>query len=97
MNDLAKKMHVRLRHSFGKRHKQKHHRQNCNCLACVQTEKEAVIQENIDHRTLERGICPGVQVKVLRNEPDEPNLIIAVGDARYVIDRRIASRIKVAK
>lgn len=50
---------------------------------------------NTDHKTVERGLYVGVQVKVLRNEPDEPNLIVAVGDARYVLDRRIARRIKV--
>lgn len=50
---------------------------------------------NNDFKTVERGLCSGVQVKVLRNEIDEPNLIVAVGDARYVLDRRIAHRIKV--
>ena len=36
-----------------------------------------------------------MRISVFRNEPDEPNLIIAVGDSRYVLDRRIAALIMV--
>ncbi len=32
---------------------------------------------------------------MFRNNYDEPNVVVAVGDARYVMDRRIAKTIKV--
>ena len=66
-----------------------------DCLANAQEGRVVVIACNSDHKTMERGIYTGVEVKVLRNECKEPNLIVAVGDARYVLDRRIAKRIKV--
>lgn len=66
-------------------------------LSQVAAETSVAIACNNDHKTVERGLYDGVQVKVLRNEADEPNLIIAVGDARYVLDRRIARRIKVSE
>jgi len=67
----------------------------CEDLSQVEAESSVTITCNTDHKTVERGLYVGVQVMVLRNEPDEPNLIVAVGDARYVLDRRIARRIKV--
>jgi len=50
----------------------------------------AIITRNNDLRIIERGLYHGMRIRVFRNEPGEPNLIIAVGDARYVLDRRIA-------
>ncbi|MDP2173886.1 MAG: FeoA domain-containing protein [Candidatus Cloacimonadaceae bacterium] len=37
----------------------------------------------------------GVSVSMLRNDPGQPNIVIAVGDARYVLDRRIADSVRV--
>jgi Fe2+ transport system protein FeoA len=50
---------------------------------------------NNDIRTIERGIYIGVKIQIFRNEADEPNIIISVGDARYVLDRRIAKSIRI--
>ncbi len=50
---------------------------------------------NDDIKTIERGLYLGVQVKVMRNDLTEPNLIVAVGDSRYVLDRRVAEHIRV--
>jgi len=50
---------------------------------------------NTDLRTIERGIYVGADISIFRNEKDEPNLIVAVGDSRYVLDRRIAQNIRV--
>jgi len=92
-------MFKRLRRRFGKAGCKAEHGNLCDvccdCLANVTEDKIVKITCNNDHKTMERGIYTGVQVKVLRNVPDEPNLVIAVGDARYVLDRRIAARIKV--
>ncbi|HPV00582.1 MAG TPA: FeoA domain-containing protein [Candidatus Cloacimonas acidaminovorans] len=44
---------------------------------------------------MERGLYIGAQISMFRNDDDEPNVVVAVGDARYVLDRRIAKTIKV--
>lgn len=56
---------------------------------------EGVVTCNNDLRTIERGIYSGAKISIFRNESDEPNIIVAVGDARYVLDRRIAETIRV--
>ncbi len=50
---------------------------------------------NNDIKTIERGLYHGKKVMSQRNEPGEPNIVVAVGDARYVLDRRIARMIRV--
>lgn len=67
----------------------------CDCLSDVQAESTVQITCNHDHKTMERGLHTGVHIRVLRNEQQEPNIVVAVGDARYVLDRRIAERIRV--
>jgi len=50
---------------------------------------------NDDLRTIERGIYVGARIMIFRNESEEPNIIVSVGDSRYVLDRRIAMHIRV--
>jgi Fe2+ transport system protein FeoA len=54
-----------------------------------------VIICNHNLKTIERGLYVGMQVSMFRNDHSEPNIIVAVGDARYVLDRRIAKEIRV--
>lgn len=70
-------------------------RGDCLPLTDLHENDSAVITRNNDLRIIERGLYHGMRVSMFRNEPGEPNLIIAVGDARYVLDRRIASLIMV--
>jgi Fe2+ transport system protein FeoA len=95
MQKLYKRLRVRLRRRFAGRGNQHRQEQPCDDLNCVGSGEAAIITGNNDHRTMERGLCAGVQIMVMRNEPGEPNLVVAVGDARYVLDRRIAHKIKV--
>jgi Fe2+ transport system protein FeoA len=67
----------------------------CELLSEGATDSEVCITCNDDHKTVERGLYRGVRVRIIRNETNEPNIIVAVGDARYVLDRRIARRIRV--
>ena len=55
----------------------------------------ATVIHNNNLKTIERGLYLGAPITVFRNNIDEPNIIVAVGDARYVLDRRIARTIKV--
>ncbi len=71
--------------------------QRGDCLPLTQlTEgKSGIVSCNNDLRTIERGIYVGSRISIFRNEEQEPNIIVAVGDARYVLDRRIAELIRV--
>jgi Fe2+ transport system protein FeoA len=57
--------------------------------------QSGTVYSNNDLHTIERGIYIGAKITILRNETEEPNLIVAVGDSRYVLDRRIAQKIDV--
>ena len=67
------------------------------CLALDQIPEgyNATVIHNNNLKTIERGLYLGAPITVFRNNIDEPNIIVAVGDARYVLDRRIARTIKV--
>ncbi|HPV14185.1 MAG TPA: FeoA family protein [Candidatus Cloacimonadota bacterium] len=67
----------------------------CIPLKQLQEDQSAIITRNSNLATLERGLNQGMRITMFRNEPNEPNLVIAVGDARYVLDRRLAAMIMV--
>ncbi len=68
---------------------------DCLSLAQVPEGQSAVISCNKNLNTIERGFYLGMKISMFRNDTGEPNLIVAVGDARYVLDRRIAQEIRV--
>lgn len=68
---------------------------DCISLADLETGREGIITCNSDIKTIERGLYSGKRVSSFRNNPDEPNLVIAVGDSRYVLDRRVSRQIMV--
>ena len=41
------------------------------------------------------GLCQGANVSVLKKAPGDSNMVIAVGDSRYVITKETAERILV--
>jgi len=96
---LSKRQRVHLRRLGRRLFQQRGHcprkHGDCISLAEVSSEQKATITCNADVKTIERGLYLGMSVSIIRNDPVEPNLIIAVGDARYVIDRRIARQIMV--
>jgi len=64
-------------------------------LADLPKGEKAVITCNKHLLIIERGLYLGMSLTMQRNDSDEPNVIVAVGDARYVLDRRIAAEIRV--
>lgn len=96
---LSHRNRVRLRkfgRMFGSRRKVCNNPQgNCLSLDLLSEGSTAFITCNRHLQTLERGLVQGMQIEMFRNNPTQPNVIIAVGDARYVLDRRIAREIKV--
>ncbi|MCB5262717.1 MAG: ferrous iron transport protein A [Candidatus Cloacimonetes bacterium] len=71
--------------------------QRGDCIPMSELEKgrSATVHCNNDLRTIERGIYLGALITMFRNDLEEPNIIVAVGDSRYVLDRRIAQNIRV--
>ncbi len=67
----------------------------CFNLDQLPQDANAVIICNHNLKTIERGLYVGMRVSMFRNDHSEPNIIVAVGDARYVLDRRIAKEIRV--
>ncbi len=56
---------------------------------------EVVVLSNSDKQTLEMGVFSGVPVHILKNRPNDPNMLIAVGDSRYIISKEVAIQIQV--
>lgn len=87
-------------HRFGRRFM--HRNKQCHCalgdcmsLGELPEGSSGLILCNRNLGTIERGLYQGVRITMFRNDSNEPNLIVAVGDARYVLDRRIAEEIRV--
>jgi Fe2+ transport system protein FeoA len=96
---LSDRNRVRLRR-FGRRFFLRPKSCRCRRGDCIKLEqlaegRSARVTCNNDLRTIERGLYHGVRITSLRNSESEPNIVIAVGDSRYVLDRRIASQIMV--
>jgi len=96
---LSNRNRMRLRR-YGRRLFMRPRACHCSRGDCITLEKlgeglNARVTCNNDLRTIERGLYHGVEVSVMRNAEGEPNIVVAVGDSRYVLDRRIASLIRV--
>ncbi len=52
-----------------------------------------IVKFNPDKKTVEMGIYAGSIISVQKNEFDDPNIIVAVGETRYIIPRMIAEQI----
>ncbi|MDD3050928.1 MAG: FeoA family protein [Candidatus Cloacimonetes bacterium] len=61
---------------------------------CLENE-EMIIARNLDRKTVEMGLFCGANIKVIRNNENDQNLIVVVGDSRYIISREIAQMIYV--
>ncbi len=54
-----------------------------------------IVKFNPDKKTIEMGIYAGSIISVQKNELDDPNIIVAVGETRYIIPRKTAEKILV--
>ncbi|HHE37312.1 MAG TPA: ferrous iron transport protein A [Candidatus Cloacimonetes bacterium] len=80
---------LRRRH----RHKHcRHHGRNFN-LNYGELGKKYVVISNPDKKTVEMGIFAGSMIEVQKNERSEPNIIVGVGESRYIIPRDLAEQI----
>jgi len=56
---------------------------------------DVVIVSNKDRKTLEMGLFTGALVKVIKNRPNDANMVVAAGESRYIISKEAASQIQV--
>jgi Fe2+ transport system protein FeoA len=54
-----------------------------------------VIRVNNDRKSAEMGLFPGARVQMFRNRRNERSLVIAAGDARFLVSRAIAKNIEI--
>lgn len=96
---LNRRNRIRLhhwgRHFFRNRKQCPCQRGDCVPMTDVSEGMHGTVYCNYDIRTIERGIYVGARISMFRNVAEEPNVIVAVGDARYVLDRRIAREIRI--
>lgn len=52
-----------------------------------------VIMSNPDRKTVEMGIFPGGIITVHKNDLSDSNLIVTVGNTRYILPRELAGKI----
>ena len=91
-----------LHNERGKKGKRKHHRNYCRhfkncCISLNDTmeNKKYLIMTNPDKKTNEMGMHAGAIVTIIKNHETDSNLIVAIGDARYIIPRDLAKEISV--
>ncbi len=76
----------------------KHQHRSCrNASLFTEAEvgKKYIILNNPDLKTMEMGIYRGGVITVHKNEEDNQNIVIGVGDSRYIIPRELAGRIRI--
>ena len=54
-----------------------------------------VVVSNSDRKTLEMGLFSGALVHVMKNRPGDANMVVAVGESRYIISKEATAKIQV--
>ena len=95
---VSRQNRVRIR-SWGRKFSGRKRHGVCKAGQCIPLDQlpegnSAIVIHNNNLKIIERGLYIGALITMFRNN-FENNVVVAVGDARYVIDRRIAGTIKV--
>ncbi|HPH93819.1 MAG TPA: FeoA family protein [Candidatus Cloacimonas sp.] len=95
---LSRRNRVRIR-GWGRKFSGRKRHGVCKAGQCITLDQlpegnSAIVIHNNNLKIIERGLYIGALITMFRNN-FENNVVVAVGDARYVIDRRIAGTIKV--
>lgn len=56
---------------------------------------DVVVISNSDRKTLEMGLFTGALVHVMKNRPNDANMVVAAGESRYIISKEAAAKIQV--
>ncbi len=54
-----------------------------------------IIIDNSDKQSMEMGLFGGATVRVIRNSIGSPNMVVGVGDSRYMLSKDTALKILV--
>lgn len=65
------------------------------CLLDLKDGEAGVIRKNSDRKSTEMGLFPGARVAMFRNRKAERSVVIAAGDARFLISRTIALKVEI--
>jgi Fe2+ transport system protein FeoA len=64
-------------------------------LSECREEEVYVIIDNQDKQSMEMGLFSGARVKVIRNSIESPNMVIAINESRYMLNKETARQIMV--
>jgi len=53
------------------------------------------VLSNNDRKTIEMGLFNGAIVTVIKNHLNDVNMVVAVGESRYIISKEVAKKINV--
>jgi Fe2+ transport system protein FeoA len=74
----------------------RHRRFQCaSILTEAEVGKKYIILNNPDIKTMEMGLYRGGIITVHKNEEDNPNIVVGVGESRYIIPRELAEKIHI--
>ena len=94
--DCGKHNHNCPEKRHGKGHGCRHHgRSHCIFLNEATVGHKYRVITNPDKKTMEMGIYHSGIITVHKNEESNPNIVVGVGESRYIIPRDLAKRIVV--
>lgn len=64
-------------------------------LSLADVDKEYKIICNPNPKCFELGMCHGNMIRIIKNNEYDRNIVIAVGDSRYIVSRNVADCIMV--
>ncbi len=77
-------------HGLGHGRHRHHHAMN---LDEGKLETKYYVVSNPDRKTMEMGIYNGSAITIQKNEQIDPNIVVGVGESRYIIPRTLAQTI----
>ena len=86
---------------FRKRQQQRCGRRSGQSICCAHPLSDfaqgadVVVISNSDRKTLEMGLFSGAFVHVMKNRPNDANMVVAAGESRYIISKETAGKIQV--
>lgn len=80
------------RHGIGQGNGYKRHHHSLN-LNEGELDKKYYVVCNPDRKTMEMGIYNGSAITVQKNEQTDPNIVVGVGESRYILPKTLAQTI----
>ncbi len=98
MGKRLRKMGRMMGHHGGGRHcgMMHHHCHRKQLDECAEDER-VCIHRNPDRQTMEMGLHNGGLVIMLKNDPSDNNIVVGIGNSRFILSRRVARLIEVGK